>query len=529
MILAGRAHRENERGVTEGGGQDLTGRQLGPYRLEAPLGHGGFGRVYRARHVALDIPRAVKVMQADLAVDPQFRERFLREARTAAQLHHPNIVAVFDFGTDGDIQYLVMEYVESATLADHLSRMPVPGRLGDPSVRRWVRDVGMGLDHAHAFGIVHRDLKPTNVLVKTMDGRAMLTDFGIAHARTDPRLTVAGQSVGTYAYMSPEQCEGTPDPTSASDVYALAAMLYEITTGDPPFGKGISAVSGHIQKPMPALRLKAPDLPSGLDAVLAKGLAKAPGDRYQTAGELVSNFLVAVPERTAEPERAAETEQQPDATVVTMPSAPWSPPSSPYVEPEPPAPEPRLRLPSLPTLPRPTSLPVVAVIAGVAAVVLGAVAVVAIVRMAQPGPPRPPAPVPSSPGLPNPIRGAVGTPMRVGGSRLTVIDFNAQATPPPSTVVRPDAEHFVLVDVRYQAGAGAVVASPYDWVLSDDQSHVYVATVDGLSGRLPERTLSANQSVRGSLGFVVPKSAKGLVLHYDAEIGDQAAQVPLGA
>src|SRR5215471_11062475 len=127
-------------------GHDLTGRQLGAYRLEAPLGDGAFGRVYRGRHLVLDILRAVKVMRTDIARDPQYQERFLREARTAAQLHHPNIVAVYDYGTEEDVQYLVMEYVESMTLAERLARLPLAGRLTDPTVRRWVSDVAAGLD-----------------------------------------------------------------------------------------------------------------------------------------------------------------------------------------------------------------------------------------------------------------------------------------------------------------------------------------------------------------------------------------------
>jgi len=518
MILPGSADRDDERGVTEGGGRDLTGRQLGPYRLEAHLGNGGVGHVYRARHITLDIPRAVKVVPAGPADDPDARERFLREARTAAQLHHPNIVAVFDFGAEAGIQYLVMEYVESTVLGDHLSRMPVPGRLGDPAVRRWIRDVAMGLDHAHAYGIVHRDLKPANVLVRSADGRAMVTDFGIAEARADGRRTAAGRPDGTYAYLSPEQCEGTGEPTSACDVYALAAMLYEIATGDPPFGRDITAVSGHIQKSPPALRLKAPDLPSGLAAVFAKGLAKAPGDRYQTAGELVSNVLVAMPERQAEPEPAPGPQPE-DGTMAIVPSPTWEPPSSPVVllEPEPP-PARRWTPPPLPDL---------RVVAVVAAAALGVTLVVAIVRAVQPAP-VPPPPAVTQTSLPAPVRGVMGTPMELAGSRVTVVAYDPRAAPPAGARVNA-TQRFVVVNVQYQAGSGGgVLATPYDWVLSDDQGTTYPATVEGLSCALPERTLRANETVRGRLAFVVPRTATGLVLQYDAQLGDQAARVPLG-
>jgi serine/threonine protein kinase len=265
------------------GDRDLTGRQLGPYLLEAVVGEGAFGRVYRARHVELNVPRAVKVMRHALAADRRFRERFLREARMAARLDHPNIVSVHDFAAEAEVQYLVMEYVDSLTLAEQLTRRPVPGRLDEPVVQRWIREVAAALDHAHGLGIVHRDLKPANVLIRSSDQRAMLTDFGIAQALDEPSLTLTGVAMGTYAYMSPEQARGQSDLTSAADVYAFAAMLVEIATGEPPFGRGLAAVGGHLGSPVPTLDVLGPDLGRRVRAAVATGLAKDPADRVASA------------------------------------------------------------------------------------------------------------------------------------------------------------------------------------------------------------------------------------------------------
>jgi serine/threonine-protein kinase len=504
-----------------GAAGDLTGRQLGAYRLEARLGDGAFGRVYRARHVVLDIPRAVKVMQAEIALDPQFRERFLREARTAAQLHDPNVVAVVDFGNEGDIQFLVMEYVESTTLAEQLARLAVPGRLGNPAVRRWLRDIASGLDHAHGYGIVHRDLKPANVLVRTDENRAMLTDFGIARARTDPRLTMTGQSVGTYAYMSPEQCEGVEELTSACDIYALAAVVYEIAAGDPPFGRGVSAVSGHMQKPMPALRLTAPGLPPGLDAVLARGLAKAPADRHPTATQLANAVLAAVPEGVSGVPAAPVAVLPVDQTVVASPG--WTPPEHPVP----------VVVTPVPVVRRPRRLPGLRVVAAAAAALLGVGIVLTVVHAAQggstPGPAPTLAPGPTATAetlLPDPVSGAVGSAVQVAGLRLSVLSVDTSA-PATRSLPLPAGTRLVTIRVQYSGAQEVAPISPYDWVLTDRDGAMYTVVVDGLSGALPERSIGPDQTVRGQIGFIVPRTAPGLVLHFDAQFGDSSAQIPL--
>src|SRR5207247_3608102 len=157
-----------------------AGGRLGGYRLEEPVGAGAFGTVYRACDVELGARCAVKVLRDGLAELPEFRSRFLREARVAAALHHPNVVRVHDYGAEHGLQYLVMDHVEATTLADHLARLAPGQRLGDPVVRGAIRDVAAALDYAHGRGVVHLDLKPANVLVRHGDGRALLTDFGVA-------------------------------------------------------------------------------------------------------------------------------------------------------------------------------------------------------------------------------------------------------------------------------------------------------------------------------------------------------------
>jgi serine/threonine-protein kinase len=277
--------------LAEEGG--LAGRWLGRYRLEEPVGAGGFGTVYRATDAELGTRRAVKVLREGLAELPEFRGRFLREARVAATLEHPNVVRVREYGVEHGLQYLVMDFVEAATLADHLVSLAPRQRLADPLVRRAVRDVASALDHAHGLGVVHLDLKPANVLLRRDDGRALLTDFGIARTRPDADATMTGRTLGTYAYMSPEQCRGDAPLTPRSDVYSLAALLHEVATGRPPYGHGLPAVAGHLGGAPPAAREADPGLPAELDAVLRRGLAADPAERQGSAGELAAGFLEA--------------------------------------------------------------------------------------------------------------------------------------------------------------------------------------------------------------------------------------------
>ncbi|HEY7199810.1 MAG TPA: serine/threonine-protein kinase [Candidatus Dormibacteraeota bacterium] len=256
---------------------------LGPYRLLERIGAGAYAAVYRARHELMDVDRAVKVLRARAVGGPGERDQFLHEARVAARLRHPNVVAVHDCGIAGDgTPYIVMDLVAGRSLAERLRR-------GGPSVAetlRVARLVAAALDHAHALGVVHRDVKPANVLLGD-DGAVQLADFGIAQAGRDrggPGAPWA--AIGTPAYMAPEQRLGER-ATARTDVYALAVVLAEMLTGRVPRGPADPDGEGAFSAVDPAL-------PRAVDAVLARGLAREPRRRPPSAGDLVRALAAAL-------------------------------------------------------------------------------------------------------------------------------------------------------------------------------------------------------------------------------------------
>jgi serine/threonine-protein kinase len=271
---------------TAGEAAPLADRELGPYRLVREIGSGGMGVVYEAEDTRLQRRVAVKLLPPELSRDRGAKERFLREARAASALDDPNICTVHDVGEHDGQLYIVMAYYEGETLKERLARGPLP----ESEARQVAIEVARALARAHEAGIVHRDIKPANVML-TGRGKVKVLDFGIAKMRGDVTLTRAGSSLGTPAYMSPEQARGEP-VDGRTDVWSLGALLYEMLAGRRPFpGDDERAVLAAIQscKPEPLDRVR-PEVSAALARTVAKALAKNPAERHQSAAELLSDL-----------------------------------------------------------------------------------------------------------------------------------------------------------------------------------------------------------------------------------------------
>jgi serine/threonine protein kinase len=268
----------------------LIGQTLGQYQIVEQLGQGGMATVFKAYQPRLEREVAVKVLPAYFAHDPQFSERFRREAKAIARLDHPNIVPVYDSGEEQDIAYIVMKYVEGGTLKERLEK----GRLDLKSAVHIVGQVADALTYAHEQGIVHRDVKPANILMPREDW-AQLTDFGIAKAAVETQaLTGTGVGVGTPEYMAPEQASGKTD--GRVDVYSLGVTLYQMVTGQLPYTgeTPMGVVIKHMQAPLPLVRETTPNVPESVERIILKTLAKDPDDRFQTPNELSDALQAAI-------------------------------------------------------------------------------------------------------------------------------------------------------------------------------------------------------------------------------------------
>ena len=259
----------------------------GRYRLAEKLGSGGMSTVYLAQDEVLDRPVAIKLLHREISQEADQLERFRREARTAARLSHPNLVGVIDAGEDEGRPYIVFEYVDGETLKRTIQR---EGGLSVDEALAYAIEIGRGLIAAHGRKLIHRDVKPQNVLIDR-DGRARVTDFGIARSLEAEGLTATGRVLGTTDYVAPEQAMGE-DVDERSDVYSLGVVLYEMLTGDVPYHAEtqVGVAMKHVNEPMPDVLARRPDASAAVAAVIDRATAKDPRDRYGSVGEMVRDL-----------------------------------------------------------------------------------------------------------------------------------------------------------------------------------------------------------------------------------------------
>jgi len=276
-------------------GETIAGR----YEVEELVGHGGMSSVYKARDALLERHVALKILHEQYSNDEDFVERFKREARSVAQLQHPNIVTVIDRGEEDGRQFIVFEYVEGENLKEHVVRK---GRLDVREALEIADEVARGLAFAHGQGLIHRDVKPQNVLLNG-DGRAKVTDFGIARTLDVDGMTQTGTILGTSNYIAPEQASGQP-VDAHSDVYALGAVLYELLAGEVPFpGESFVAVAmKHMHEPAPNLLDVRRDVPLRVAAAVDRALEKDPEQRFPTMDAFAAELEACLAELDQEPD-----------------------------------------------------------------------------------------------------------------------------------------------------------------------------------------------------------------------------------
>lgn len=303
---------------------DLTGRIFGKYKLYSRLGTGGMARVYKAYQVNLDRYVALKLLHSHLAEEDEFIGRFEREAAAVARLRHPHIVQVFDYDTEGDSHYMVMEYIEGPTLKAELDWRALEGKpFSANEISNIIMALASAIDYAHVRGIIHRDIKPSNIMF-TQDGDVVLTDFGIVRMLGMPRYTLTGFIAGTPTYMAPEQAQSLTSD-HRSDIYSLGVILYELVTGHTPFSGDtpMEIIKKHIDEPLPPIDINNTNMPLNVEMVIRKTLAKNPEERYQTATELALALQEVLGETAVSSTHPAPI--QPLATAVSTPTDPATP------------------------------------------------------------------------------------------------------------------------------------------------------------------------------------------------------------
>lgn len=264
----------------------------GRYSIVGELGRGGMGIVFLARDVALDRPVAIKMLPPDFAASRSHRERFLKEARTAARLSHPHIVPIHSVEEHPSAVFFVMAYVDGETLGSRVAR---EGPLSATEATRIMQEAAWALAHAHASGVVHRDVKPDNILLERGTGRVLVTDFGIARQGDPADTSGEGRVLGTPRYMSPEQASGD-DMDARSDLYSLGAVAFFAVTGRAPFDgeNAVTVMAKHVTAPPPCVADIRPDLPGTLSAAIDRCLAKRPAARHASAEELATVLRTAI-------------------------------------------------------------------------------------------------------------------------------------------------------------------------------------------------------------------------------------------
>jgi serine/threonine-protein kinase len=297
-----------------------VGTEIAGYRVESFISRGGMAVIYRAHDRRLGRRVALKLLAPELSQDERFQQRFLRESRLAASLDHPNIIPIYEAGEASGLLYIVMRYVEGSDMKELIDR---EGPLELDQITSILRQVGAALDAAHARGLVHRDVKPGNILIASGTGRedpdhVYLTDFGLTKRSSSlSGQTTTGRFIGTMDYVAPEQIGGKP-VDARTDVYSLGCVLYHGLTGEPPFDRDDEAALlwAHLVDQPPPVSTRRPDLPPGLDAVVAKAMTKAPEDRYGSCRDLIVDF------RDEVEGRAGSREQRPSATATASADRP---------------------------------------------------------------------------------------------------------------------------------------------------------------------------------------------------------------
>src|SRR3954469_1819615 len=283
------------------------------FRLDEKVGAGGMSSVYRAFDPTLERWVAIKLMHRDISTDPDQLERFRREARAVASLNHPHVVTVIDAGEDEGAPYIVFEYVEGETLKDRIRRL---GMLPVPEAVAYAIEIGRALSAAHAARLVHRDVKPQNVLIDA-EGRAKVTDFGIARSMEAHGLTATGRVLGTTDYVSPEQALGHQVPEQ-SDIYSLGIVLYEMLAGEVPFQADtqVAVAMKHVRDPLPDVQRRRPEVSAALAAVVERSTAKETQRRYATVTEVVHDLEEVL---AIEAARAGETSGEATTVLRSLP------------------------------------------------------------------------------------------------------------------------------------------------------------------------------------------------------------------